>query len=1263
MSAIGNVVLRRLFPHSDQLQSLESFFDRLPRTDPNWSLHRDSDTDAFRGFVRDTLIAQPTPTSTSTQLPAVGSEPMCSQHDVLLRVLGLLHRRGEVGEKNGVPGNCLAAGYRPTREQSSAGLRGLEQLEMYTFTPSTHVLKKPMWRELLARVGDEPMTFALLNCRLFVPLPNRCYLQLTGAPIRPHLMPADSRVLPPFQANRSVVVKRLLASSSSVVARKAPRLVDVATPPSTDAKKHRLSAWRRRKVRRERTRAEAKAVTLVATVAPVVPVAPVAPTSEQPPQQASRAVPTYWQAKLRDELSEYVCRTQIFYNSNSLLQNGRARFHPQHVFNQLTAAVPTSAEEWRRRACVLAYHIFCDSSKSVATLLSADKTPPLPKHLRGVVSHLQAMLQKFVQCNVSLLLRVHCPIQLAATPRAEEVAAVATETEVFEATTASGATPRAPLKRRRHHRSGAASQFGGGVATQLVSQLSASTTTTTPKRVRVDALASAVGDTDDVDLDDYAYFVLDIDAVAGEPHDQTVAATPSVNPIVWPALDQEREHRRRREQALRERQELYHALNAAPLATLLGSHSSFHNVTRFLHACLDRLLPLALLGDAHNRRVFYAHLAKFVRMRRFEKLSTRELTDGLSTDAFRYLSASDDAHDPQMLLRRQYTVARLVRWLVDHVVVPIVAGSFYVTESHEHRNQTFYYRRPVWARVVAQWRDGQLGAVRADGDDDVDVARKVAFEPVAYDDAVRVMKRRHFAYAYARLLPKRGGRVRTIMNLGRRPSLYEQALCEMRAGFAASINSTLAAAHRVLQFETQTTPDVLGATVFKWDDIYRRMLQFARQWRALGSPPLFACSIDVKNSFDSIEQAPLLDVVLGLLRQEQYYVQRWQSVGPNPHSGHLALRFHRGVPPAHVPPHDVLASAAVRAASLRHAIVADLPPPRVVTRSELHEQLREHIQNNLIKDGGRFYRQRIGIPQGSVLSSLMCCAVYAYVERHCLAPLGLANANADGAVAAGGAPYAGTLLRLIDDFLYITTKLDAAVAFARALLSGFAEYGCTANAQKLQLNFTVPGVGSEPRSLLPWCGFLLDTETLELRCDYTRFFDAHMNESLTVELAQHAGWSLERKVKHVLKMRLHPLLVDEQLVSSATACRNIFEAAMLAALKFHAHARALQRHNAAFELGVVVGAAEYAATLMREMSASGVARELEMRSSVRGSHVEYVVLRAFELVMERKPARYAQVLAALVQRMRAAAMRRAAKAMREVVAGASAAHELLARCK
>jgi hypothetical protein len=60
---------------------------------------------------------------------------------------------------------------------------------------------------------------------------------------------------------------------------------------------------------------------------------------------------------------------------------------------------------------------------------------------------------------------------------------------------------------------------------------------------------------------------------------------------------------------------------------------------------------------------------------------------------------------------------------------------------------------------------------------------------------------------------------------------------------------------------------------------------------------------------------------------------------------------------------------------------------------------------------------------------------------------------------------------------------------------------------------------------------------------------------LTIERSSHAGWSIERKVKHALKMRLHPLLFDEQIQSADRARINLFGAFALAFIKYDAAAR------------------------------------------------------------------------------------------------------------
>ncbi len=111
-----------------------------------------------------------------------------------------------------------------------------------------------------------------------------------------------------------------------------------------------------------------------------------------------------------------------------------------------------------------------------------------------------------------------------------------------------------------------------------------------------------------------------------------------------------------------------------------------------------------------------------------------------------------------------------------------------------------------------------------------------------------------------------------------------------------------------------------------------------------------------------------------------------------------------------------------------------------------------HIRQNLIQVGSSYYRQSVGIPQGSMLSSILCSYFYAELEaRH------LTFLQADDCL----------LLRLIDDFLLITTSRDKAQCFMTMMQSGFKEYGVAVNPSKTLVNFamTVNGVAVPLESL------------------------------------------------------------------------------------------------------------------------------------------------------------------------------------------------------
>ncbi len=216
--------------------------------------------------------------------------------------------------------------------------------------------------------------------------------------------------------------------------------------------------------------------------------------------------------------------------------------------------------------------------------------------------------------------------------------------------------------------------------------------------------------------------------------------------------------------------------------------------------------------------------------------------------------------------------------------------------------------------------------------------------------------------------------------------------------------------------------------------------------------------------------------------------------------------------------------------------------------------LHQHLFQHVVYLRGRYFLQGVGIPQGSILSTLLCNYYYAGMEREHLSgclpgaaspavlqPVAALAAAAAGRVTEGGAWPAGSsssssasaagvaaaghsgggargdgepaaghgpgapsatpahhtlLLRLTDDFLFVSTDRDAAARFGTTLVSGVPEFRCVVNPSKSVCNFPlrvarpggdveVPQVPADT-GFVPWCGLLFRPETGEVQANFSR---------------------------------------------------------------------------------------------------------------------------------------------------------------------------------
>jgi len=268
--------------------------------------------------------------------------------------------------------------------------------------------------------------------------------------------------------------------------------------------------------------------------------------------------------------------------------------------------------------------------------------------------------------------------------------------------------------------------------------------------------------------------------------------------------------------------------------------------------------------------------------------------------------------------------------------------------------------------------------------------------------------------------------------------------------------------------------------------MFARLQQFRSTLSNLGvtSSKLYFVKVDVQGAFDNIPQAGIQQLIAGLLSEDHYYIKKHTEVKPpdtyGAHNADVVFKPMRKF--CSEAAADFSAAAFTKAIAARppqsrrhNTIFVDNVVPETHRRSFILELLSEHIGANVVRIGKKFYRQKKGIPQGSVLSSLLCNLFYGGFEAEHLGFL---------------QDERSLLLRLIDDFLLVTTDKKQASRFLQIMHDGNPQYGICIKPEKSLVNFGVKINGDIVPELtngkaFPYCGILLDQKNLNLRKDYS----------------------------------------------------------------------------------------------------------------------------------------------------------------------------------
>lgn len=568
--------------------------------------------------------------------------------------------------------------------------------------------------------------------------------------------------------------------------------------------------------------------------------------------------------------------------------------------------------------------------------------------------------------------------------------------------------------------------------------------------------------------------------------------------------------------------------------------TSAARVSAYCKAAVNRVFPTDTWGTGesgvHNRKVMMRAVDTFVRLRRYETLSMHDIMAGIkitgnpwlcsrATDQTTKLSATDFA-------KRKELFAELLYYVFDSFLISLIRGTFHATESNAHRNQLFYFRHDVW---------------RAISEPALDTMKTNMLEECSGAAVKKMLAQRALGVSQVRLLPKEQG-MRPIINLRRRVQKLQHG--ELVLG--RSINSILTPAFSVLNYEKSARPEMLGSALFSVDDLFPRLQSFRESLRMQGreSAKLYFAKVDVQACFDTIPQKQLMSLARTILQSDTYQIARYARAklvgghnkefpgfGAKPSWKFLTKATSEDQPFAF----DEEIGTDTADGRTR-AIYVDGVQQRTEKRGAILDLLTEHVESNLIQIGKRYYRQKKGIPQGSIVSSLLCSYLYAELER---TALGFLNDKQT------------LLLRLIDDILVISTVRGVAERFMHTMHAGIPQFGVQVKLEKSRANFDVSIDGKAIARLpdavdFPYCGNAINTVTLDLSKDQERLNKHNAAAAITVEFSKLPGQSFYRKTLNALKLQMRAMLLSTSYNSLETVLSNLHHCFTQVALKsFH----------------------------------------------------------------------------------------------------------------
>ncbi|KAJ3213899.1 hypothetical protein HK099_007127 [Clydaea vesicula] len=335
---------------------------------------------------------------------------------------------------------------------------------------------------------------------------------------------------------------------------------------------------------------------------------------------------------------------------------------------------------------------------------------------------------------------------------------------------------------------------------------------------------------------------------------------------------------------------------------MLKFQTPYHQVWMFLKSVLDHLVPKEFWGSKENKMLVLESVKKFIKMTKFESISINQLLCGIKISNCSWVFPSKKNHiSTSNFEKGREMMGSFLFFLFDSIILPLIKGHFYVTESSSHKHRLFYFRNDVWELLL-----------------------QPTVEKLTRFNLKLIGKKNNFTNvpevepSNIRFLPKEKG-FRPIINLGRK-----------------------------VVDNRNNNEFLMGASCLGLTDIYKKFQEFKAKRNSLQKfdEKFYFVKIDVKQAFDSINQNLLLKIVYDIIKEEEYVIQRYAMLYKNGERVHRNF-MKKALPTIEQKPFSIMAKQLAQ--KLKNAILIDQIFYKYEKSGNIKEILSSHIERNLVK--------------------------------------------------------------------------------------------------------------------------------------------------------------------------------------------------------------------------------------------------------------------------------------------------------------------------